>query len=162
MVKKSEARLRRSVVGTILGVGVLLALAGCLSQARHLYSSVDNPVELRAGAFHEFALVRVYADDGELVIYGKVRCAPSACSPPPHVVLAILDVQQRAVVERRLPLVDRGRRRRGWAGAAFRTRIPGHPQAGESIRLVLHDEGCAPETRLDCGSNAAVAPRAAP
>ena len=140
-------------------VGGAALLAGCSTPGPYVNSSVHNPVDLQASAAHQFDQVRVYEDDGELVVHGRVHHSHSHCSPAAHVDLSILDSSQQPVVVRSLPLIDRGQRRRGWAGAAFRTRIADHPQPGETIRLAFHDDGCRPSDHYDCRKNVAAAER---
>jgi len=154
--KKALARMRGGLLRAAFTVLALMLPSSCSSQGTYLDSTVGSPVQLQASAFHDFELVRAYADDGELVVYGRVRHTHGPCAPPAHVDLAILDAQQNPVVKQSLPLVRRSQRNRGWFGAAFRTRIPGHPQPGETIRLAFHDDGCVPTTQYDCGSNVAV------
>ena len=161
-MKKRTTRLWRGLLGATFATGVGVVLAGCVRHNTYVYSSIDNPVELQSSALHRFELVRVYGDDDELVVYGKVAHNHSRCVSPAHVDLAILNAQKKLVMRESLPLSDRGTRRRGWAGAAFRTRIPGHPQPGEAIRLAFHDDGCVPADHFDCGDSVAVAPQAVP
>jgi len=97
-----------------------------------------------ASRAHSFELVRVYQDAGEWVIYGRVHHWHDACYPAAHVDLALLDLHQQIVVRHSLPLVHRGTHRRGWYGAAFRTRIPGHLQPSDTIRVAFHDDACLP------------------
>jgi hypothetical protein len=157
MSEESIAGVRERRLLAALVVASSIALVGCQSQGTYLNNSVQSPVELQPSRFHEFAYVRLYADDGELVVYGKVRHLHGSCAAAPHVDLVILDSQERPVMTQSLPLARRGKRRRGWFGAAFRTRISGHPQPGERVRLAFHDCGCVPDGAFDCGKNAAVA-----
>jgi hypothetical protein len=141
----------------VLGAAVALALSGCVAQKHYLYSSVANSVELGSSPFHQFKVVRVYADDGDLVVYGKVGHSHSDCSPAARVGLSILDASGTPVLQRSLPLVDRGTRRRGWSGAAFRARVAGHPRPGDTIVLAFQDRGCTAFAGIDRSRDFALA-----
>jgi hypothetical protein len=156
-VRQSGGKTVQSLFVSALGVAATVALVGCVSQKGYVYSSIDNPVKLGSSPYHRFEVVRVYADQQQLVVYGKVSHAHGDCAPAAHVDLAIVDDRGKPVFKRSLPLIDRGTRRRGWAGAAFRTRAAPRPQPGQRVVLEFHDHGCAPAAAFDCGENMALA-----
>ena len=131
----------------------LAASSGCASARPYISSNLDDPIEVSHSEVHELTYVRAYDDGDDLVIYGRVNHMHRFCPSEGHVDLVLIR-QDGEVLERvSIPIVDRGTRRRGWFGAAFRARLTGHAAERASLRLAVHDERCFRQETFDCGSN---------
>lgn len=137
----------------IFSAGVV-ASVGCATTVPYVSNEVGALITTTPSRFHEFTYVRAYEDDGELVLYGKLRHTHDFCEQEGHVDLAIDDVNNAFTFTASLPLRQQSRKRQGWYGAGFRTRVALDAPA-RFIRLVFHDPGCHTGPSFDCGSNQA-------
>jgi hypothetical protein len=133
---------------------VVFAGTGCATTTPYIANELGAQIAATPSAFHEFTYVRAYEDDGELVLYGKLRHTHDFCEQEGHVDVAIDDVNNPSAFTASLPLRQQSRKRQGWYGAGFRTRVALNAPA-RFIRLVFHDPGCHTGPSFDCGSNQA-------
>jgi hypothetical protein len=146
-----------STINTLVSGLVVLVLAGsgCATTTPYISNEIGAQIAATPSPFHEFTYVRAHEDDGDLVIYGKLRHNHVTCDREGHVDLAIEDAGHNTIYAASLPMRRQSNKRHGWYGAGFRTRVPIESQAS-AIRLAFHDLGCHGAT-FDCGSNAATA-----
>ena len=116
--------------------------ASCAESAPFIHQNIENQVALRNSAVHEFTYVNVTQEDGELVIFGKVKHHDAYCGTKGHVDVAIISDDDTVRNQAELALASRSKKMRGWHGAAFRARLPIIPTAKDKIRLTFHDDSC--------------------
>ncbi|MBW2732525.1 MAG: hypothetical protein JRH20_09030 [Deltaproteobacteria bacterium] len=136
-------------------VTVTTASTGCATTTPYISNELGAQIAATPSPFHKFTYVRVDEDDGELVVYGKLRHNHVTCDREGHVDLVVEDAGQNTIYTASLPMRRQSNKRRGWYGAGFRTRIYVGSQAS-TVRLAFHDPGCHGAS-FDCGSNVATA-----
>lgn len=127
-------------------------VVACATTKPYILNDTTLAVSAVSSATHTFDYVRLYAERGELVLYGKVTHRHEASLREPQVDAAITDAAGRAVAQFSLNLVERGKRRRGWYGASFRARLPRVSVPTHSVSLAFHEAEASP----GCGQNAAL------
>jgi len=142
---------------------VLLAFAAlatsCASTKPYIANESQATLDLKPTSYHEFSYVRLYPEDGELVLYGKVDHRHGWCGAEPHVDVAVIGPDNTITRQASLSIANRGGKQHGWYGASFRVRLPAVPAKGENIRLAFHETGCSTGENFDCGGNAAADPK---
>ena len=130
---------------------VILSLVsiGCGTTQPYVSNELSSELILDQSDYHKFTYIRSYEDKGELVVYGKVRHLHDFCEKEGHVELVSVDDGGQVVYTASLPLLQQSKKRRGWYGAGFRTRVA-LPTQGKSLRLAFHDEGCYSGFSYDC------------
>lgn len=149
-----KPNLKKLLVGALLLLSASL-LASCASTKPYIANESPSTLDLKSSPYHEFSYVRLYPEDGELVLYGKVDHRHGWCGVEPHVDLAVVGPDNSVVRQASLSIANRGGKRHGWYGASFRVRLPVVPAKGENIRLAFHETGCSSGENFDCGGNAA-------
>ena len=132
------------------------AFCSCVASQPYVNTNIANPVELRDSPAHAFTYVNVTEDDGQLVVFGKVRHHHVACASAAHVDLAAIGTDGRATHQISIPMQRRNSRARGWYGAAFRARLPLRIPPDQVIRLAFHDQQCVATQTYDCRENQAL------
>ncbi len=134
----------------LFGLAGILA-GGCASTGPYVSSNVSNPVTTHASECQQFEYVRVEQKGEQLTLYGKLDSNDHACQRRGHVQVTVSDAEGNALERFCLSIVDRGQRRRGWFGAAFRTRIPYTLPPGAAVELSICDDVCRdPDQPFDC------------
>ena len=129
---------------------------GCIASTR-LFVSNDYSKTLKTtdSSFHQFKYVRLYEEDGALVLYGKIAHTHQFCEGKAHVDLAGVDADGTVIYKSSLAIRPQSGRKRGWYGAAFRTRIPTNALGNGTLQLSFHDAGCHGDHTFDCDDNRA-------
>jgi len=65
-------------------IAVAMAGAGCATTTPYISNELGAQIAVTPSPFHEFAYVRAYEDDGELVVYGKLRHNHVTCDREGH------------------------------------------------------------------------------
>lgn len=126
----------------VRGAAIAVLMGGCTMTRLHVSNDTRLDLRIAESEFHRITYVRVYEDDGELVLHGKVY-HDGHCVPEEHVDLAIKDGQGRAILTDNLLLMRRGGHRQyGWYGASFRTKIRALPTDAARIMLAVHETSC--------------------
>ena len=149
---------------TIIAILFALALlsASCASTRPYIANESQAALDLQPTPYHDFSYVRLYPEDGKLVLYGKVTHRHGWCEKEPHVDLSIIGPDNQVARKTSLPIANRGGKRHGWYGAAFRVKLPEAPAKGQNVRLAFHETGCSKSENFDCGGDAAVDPQEKP
>ncbi|RJO66819.1 MAG: hypothetical protein C4523_11295 [Myxococcales bacterium] len=145
-------------IGAALLVSAAL-FASCASTKPYIANESQAALDLQSTPYHEFRYVRLYPEEGQLILYGKVDHRHGLCGAEPHVDLAIIGPDNAVSRQASLAIANRGGKRYGWRGASFRVRLPEVPAKGENIRLTFHETGCSAGENFDCGGNAAAVPQ---
>ena len=148
-MKKTGLIILTMVVG-------LMMLPGCVRYSTHIRNQVETPVETMRSELHDFTLISVREDDGELVIWGNVQSQARYCLQRPRVDLAIVDAEGGVLESVGMPIVNRGRRGNRWFSANFRTRVPAHSGRRAEIRLAIRDDGCSSSETFAISDNRAM------
>lgn len=138
----------------------LLAIGGtaCASTVPYVSGNLEGRTALADSATHGFEYVRVDQADGQLTVYGKVDHRHSRCESEGHVDVAVVGPEGDITFVASIPMSDRGSRRKGWYGAAFRARLPTAVPSGGRVQLAFHDPSCTTNPTFDCGDNSAAGP----
>lgn len=134
-------------------IAVAMASAGCATTTPYISNELDARIAATPSPFHEFTYVAAYEDDGEIVVYGKLRHNHVTCDREGHIDLALEDSGQNTVYTASLPMRRQSNKQHGWYGAGFRTKIPFSSKVG-AVRLAFHDPECHGAS-FDCGENVA-------
>ena len=94
-------------------------------------------------------------DEGEILLYGKVKHVHAFCEREAHVDLVSVDNKGKILFNRSLALRKQSHRVRGWHGAAFRARISRADVGDGTLVLAFHDADCYEDMTYDCGGNQA-------
>lgn len=127
--------LTKSILPGLLAV--VMASAGCATTTPYISNDLNAQIAATPSPFHEFTYVRAYEDQGELVVYGKLRHNHVACEREGHVDLAVEDAHQNTVYAASLPMRRQSNKRHGWYGAGFRTRVLLKSPAGDFSRTLV-------------------------
>jgi len=156
-----KPNMKNLIIGALLLLSASLS-ASCASTRPYISNESPSTLDLKSSQYHEFSYVRLYPEEGELVLYGKVDHRHGWCGAEPHVDLAVVGSDNTVVRQASLSIANRGGKRHGWYGASFRVRLPVVPAKGENIRLAFHETGCSTGENFDCGGNAAANPHQEP
>ncbi|MBN1656697.1 MAG: hypothetical protein JXA30_23190 [Deltaproteobacteria bacterium] len=118
-------------------------LFGCATGRADLIEQGKVKLMIVPSDTHALEKNHLYQEDGELVVYGKVRNIRGFCVHQGHIDLVIIDSEGRVIRKARIPYVDRGKRRKGWRGAHFRARFRQRLRPGSVVRLAFDDENCS-------------------
>ena len=138
---------RRRVLPPLAAIAAALAVSGCVATGLHVYNDTKIGISATNGDRHSVTYVRAYAQDGELVLYGRMEHAHADCPTESHVDLTVLDAQGQVAHAESIPVSRTGAKAHGWAGASFRTRISPVPTSDSVVLLAVHDSGCDAEER---------------
>jgi len=151
--RNDDAMRGHPIRGALLAA--LFAAAGCAASVPYLYNETGITVHATADDLHAFTYIRVYADRGEGVLYGKVEHRHDRLAEAGHVDLAVVAADGRTERVESLPLRAVSPKQHGWIGAAFRTRLCPGPSPGSRLFLAFHEAGGGASSG-DCEDNAAL------
>ncbi len=131
----------RRTISVVVILQASMLWTGCAATEPYLYSEIEQNIVWDQSQHHRFSYLRAYEQDGQLVVYGRIRHLHGACAREGHVDLLLADASGKVVHDASLPLRRQSSKRRGWYGAGFRTRFDSIPGAS-TLRLSFDDTGC--------------------
>lgn len=142
-------------LATLFGFLLLSLVTGCAATQTYLHNDSRLAIGTADSPYHVLTYLRVYEENGDLVLYGKVSHRHGYCPREAHVELAIWDSSGKTVQSESLPLRLTRLKQHGWNGASFRTKLKRLPEGSLQARVVVHDDGCSEQPSFDCGDNRA-------
>jgi hypothetical protein len=126
--------MSRLAVGVMALAGIV-ASTGCVETGVYVYNDTTLPVHVTDGACRWFSYVRLYEENGEAVLFGRVERRERECTEDSRVEVTISDPHGQPGPGECLRVRATGLNQHGWAGASFRTRLKHMPEPGSRISL---------------------------